>query len=188
MIAGLVLIAAALAIVILSRKKKQVAPSSGWRINHSAGVPSVPTMQGAGWAIDIPAAPGHLNYVQRYGWTPSSTRIRYRVEGGPILQSENGQAATAGLMIQRKGDNLSARGKYAGYRWFARVNLPLTEGEHDFTVTLDPSEWGPTVSDPQAASFADCLANVESLAIVFGGTGGRGHGVYGSGRFTLLST
>ena len=180
----------ALAAFLLARKRSNgklrgPIPSSGWRVNHSEGALLVP--HGAGWHIDIPAAPGHLNYVQHYGAKPrGSVTIRYRVDGGPILQSENGQPATAGLMLQREGDNLSARGKFAGYRWFCRAHLPLTEGEHEATVPLDPAQWGPTMSDPQAASFADCLANLSNLSIVFGGTGGRGHGVYGSGRFTLL--
>lgn len=168
---------------IVRSKRKEKPPVSGWRVLYSAGVTLV--QQGAGWAIDIPASPGHLNYVMRYGGP--ATTIRYRVEGGPILQSENGQPATAGLMLQRKGDSGSARGKYAGYRWFSRAHLPLTEGEHVVTVPLDASHWGPVMADPQAASFADCLANLEGIAVVFGGTGGRGHGVYGTGRIELLS-
>lgn len=200
-ILGILLVAAAAYTFTRGRKKSArpppaVAGMPDWRTgpvingeNYSRGTPARPVAIDSGWALDIPLLPGHVNYVQRFGGAAprGGLRVRYRVDGGGILQCENGQAATAGLMLQRKGDNFSGRGKYAGYRWFARMHLPLTEGDHDYAVPLDAASWGATVSDPQAASFAACLANFDNLSIVFGGTGGRGHGVYATGqaRFTL---
>lgn len=185
---------AGFAFLKLRKKKAPTKSATPWSITQGRDVPTSPTMVGNGWYIDVPASPGYLAYV---AWvdqpklSPGQTiRMTYRVEGGPLIATEYpASPADCGLMIQRLGDSLSARGKYAGYRWFNRQHLPLTEGEHSVTVRLDEAEWGPVMSDPQAASFAECLENVDTLNIVFGGAGGRGHGVYAAEptRFTLLS-
>ena len=178
----------------LLKKRKATRPtkaSTPWVISQGRNVPPAPTMQGNGWHIDLPPAPGYVAYVS---WIDQpllregqALTIRYRVEGGPIIATEYPDSpADAGLMVQRRGDNLTARGKYAGYRWFCHQHFPLTEGEHEFTIPLTVEHWGPVMSDPQAASFSDCLREADSLNVVFGGAGGRGHGVFGSGRFTLL--
>ena len=81
-------------------------------------------------------------------------------------------------MLQRRGDTLSGRGRYAGYRWYHRDMLPLTAGTHTVTLQVDPAVWGPVMSDPQADSFEECLRDLDVLNIVFGGTSGRAHGAY----------
>lgn len=60
---GFLLLALGVALFAYSRSRKI---KKGWHILWSAGVPKQPAMAGAGWAIDVPNAPGHLNYVQNF--------------------------------------------------------------------------------------------------------------------------
>lgn len=183
--------AAALLGLTFFKKKKATRPTKAatpWVITQGTGKL---TMQDGGWVLEVPSAPAYAAYVS---WIDQPTLhqggslyLRYRVEGGPLVATEYPESpADAGLMIQRRGDNLTARGKYAGYRWFCHQHFPLTEGEHEFIIPLTADHWGPVMSDPQAASFADCLREADHLNFVMGGAGGRGHGVSGPARITLL--
>lgn len=178
--------------LFLWKKRKKNAPTKApapWVVSQGTGKL---TLQGAGWVLDVPPAPEYVAYVS---WLDEpklregqSLHIHYRVEGGPLVATEYpASPADCGVMIQRRGDTLSARGKYAGYRWFNRQHMPLTPGEHSFVLPLVEAQWGPVMGDPQAASFAECLANADSINIVFGGAGGRGHGVSGPARVELVS-
>lgn len=180
-----------------SGKRKGDAPkpapnARGWAIGYSPGMDQsdlVPTA--TGWRIAIPTDPSkHLHYVQDF--TPPALRVggqitvRLRVAGGPCLPQERPDAqATASLLIQRKGDDWTARGDMVSYRWYSAQQIPLTEGEHTIMVTLTPTQWGDVYSGQNARLFADAIAHLDNIGIVFGSSGGRGHGVYASAPCTV---
>ena len=170
-----------------SGKRKGDAPkpapnARGWAIGYSPGMSQrdlVPTA--SGWRIAIPTNPAsHLHYVQNFQPPP------LRVAGGPCIPQERPDAqATASLLIQRRGDDWAARGEMASYRWYSAQQIPLTEGEHAITVTLTPSQWGDVYVGQNARLFADAIAHLDNIGIVFGSAGGRGHGVYASAPCTV---
>lgn len=165
----------------LKSKGKILAPR-GWRIMWSRGVSLV--KQGAGWSIAVTPR-SSLHYVQNFGGSVPAT-IRLRVEGS-FTAPEFGLPATAGLLLQRKGDNGSAAGKYEDYRYFSDLAIPLTEGEHVVTVPpLTVEHWGGVMGGRDPAALRAVLGDLESFGIVFGSAGGRGHGVTGTGRITLI--
>ena len=198
---------AALARLVLSESKRKkdadrVKNTTGWVIgpvvrgvNHSVGMPERPTMQGAGWYFDFPAAGGKVDYVQ---WFDPPTLVgakriivRYAVTGGGFTPFEYpDRPATVGVQFQRNGDNWSGGGKYQSYRWFSRQLLALQDGEFTLNVPLEMAAWGDVFgkSDNQAA-FDAALKDMSNLAIVFGhASGGAGHGVFATepSKFTLL--
>jgi hypothetical protein len=199
------------ALSALSAAGALAAPAAGgWEIgpiirgkNYSRGMPLSPAPAGNGWAFDFPyrdARAGHVHYVTfAPGSLAGKSRIvaRYRVEAAPgarFVAQESAQApATVSLVLQRAGDNWSARGRYEFYRWYAPASSvrEITPGEHEMTVSLDDPAWtsvqGRAVSaNPDA--FAGALAGASRVGLVFGSHGARGHGVYATApaRFTLL--
>jgi hypothetical protein len=106
-----------------------------------------------------------------------------------------GKPGALSLYIQRQGDDMSAMGVMAYYRWFAvpeRVDLAL--GSVTLTVSLkDVSKWVSVYSsDPavNASYWQPALASVGNIGFVLGGGCFAGHGVAltsGSATFTLKS-
>ena len=185
-------ILAALAFVLARRKRSPSASAvNGWRINWSRGLPPAPNPQGAGWAIDVPAG-ASLHYVQRYGGSlreGQALTLRLRVTGAFVASEYPGKPASATIMLQRKGDNGSAAGVFETYRQFSGAMIPLTEGEHSLSVTLNAQSFGGIMGSHDPAAFKAVLTNLESIGVVFGAAGGRGHGVQApsGGRVELLS-
>lgn len=191
-----VLAALAIAFALRSKgKSKGGSPKRGWRITYSPGMPGQPTPRGAGWAFSFPTIPtAHVHYVQRFD--PPQLQAgavlvaRFRVTGGAFVPQESPTSpATVSLIIQRKGDDWSAVGKMASYRWYSGVMTELVAGEHTLSVPIDAQSFGDVYGGHDAAAFAEALANVESIGLVFGSAGGRGHGVYAQvpSRFELIS-
>lgn len=123
--------------------------------------------------------------------------FRYRIEASPaarFVSSETpAQPPTVSLYFQQEGDNWTARGRYASYRWYvpSRAVIPLTPGEHSVTVRFAET-WTnvngvPNTQDSQG--FASALENTGRIGIAFGTSSARSHGVYSTGpaRFILLS-
>lgn len=190
--------AAIVMFVLLStrkKKEKDKPPQSGWQIRFSPGMPNKPTPQGQGFYFDFPTNPGaHVHYVQRFDpprlQAGAVLIARFRVTGGAFVPQEfPTQPATVSLIIQRKGDDWSAVGKMASYRWYSGVMTELVAGEHTLSVPIDVQSFGDVYGGHDAAAFAEALANVESIGLVFGSAGGRGHGVYAQtpSRFELIS-
>jgi hypothetical protein len=174
-----------------------------------------PEIRGRNYSVNMPAKPTvtrngepSFEFPQR-GQVDAMTTVvgplagarqitfRYRVEtarGAQLVSSETpGQTPTVSLYFQQEGDNWSARGRYASYRWYVpgRAVIPLTPGEHSVTVRFNET-WtnvngSPNTQDPQG--FASALKNAGRIGIAFGTSSARSHGVYATGpaRFTLLA-
>ena len=176
-------------------KKKDAPPSSGWQIRFSPGMPSKPPMLGQGWYFDFPTNPSsHVHYVQRFNpprlQAGAVLVARFRITGGAFVPQEfPTKPATVTLIIQRKGDDWSAVGKMASYRWYSAKMVELAAGEHTLSVPLTATDFGDVYGGHDATAFAEALANAESIGLVFGSAGGRGHGVYAQmpSRFTMIS-
>jgi hypothetical protein len=158
-------------------------PKKGWHVAWSEGVSLQP--QGTGWAIDVPTSPGHLNYVQLHSppaiKRASALRVRIAVEGGPFANPYLPNPSAATLLIQRKGQRVDDM----NHRFFSGKMIELTPGEHELTIPLAVEHWGGVNGEQNPEDFRKALDEVESIGIVFGGAGGRGHGISGSGRITL---
>ena len=184
----------ALAYLVL-RKRKDTARKSGWRIEHSPGMPDRPVPDGDGWGFTFPTDPAsHVHYVQYFDppelGLGKSIRVRFRVSGqGFTAQEWPDEHATVSLLIQRKGDDWTARGEMAAYRWYSAQQVKLAEGEHTLVVPLEASYWGGVYGGQPAALFYEALRHADNIGMVFGSPSGRGHGVYATGpaTFTLLS-
>lgn len=187
-------------------------PSYAWEIgpiirgkNYSVGMPLQPDQTRRGWSFEFPhtsKADGHVHYVTyRPGSLAGKSRIkvRYRVDAAPgtrfVPQEHPHLPGTVSLFFQRGGDNWSAKGRYALYRWYAPAKTvqELSPGVHQMTVELDDPRWGAVVGGTKAAdnprAFEAALARASRIGLVFGSTAARGHGVFATApaRFELLS-
>lgn len=123
--------------------------------------------------------------------------MRYRIDAAPgtrfIADESPNEPATVSLYFQRRGDNWSARGRYASYRWYVpgRAVIPLTPGVHTIRVGFD-EVWTNVYGQPNTQApgdYAAALTDAARLGVAFGSAGLRSHGVYATGpaRFTLIS-
>lgn len=201
------LIAAAAAVgVLLPTAAPALAPAGAWEIgpfikgrNYSVGMPSRPEPVGGAVAFEFPRAGGEIDALTTAVGPLDGARaitLRYRIDaarGTRFVPAEApDQTATVSLYLQRAGDNWTARGRYASYRWYvpARAVMPIRPGEYTVTVRLDES-WTNVNGKSRAEDplgFADALDDTATIGIAFGTGSARSHGVYatGPGRFTLL--
>lgn len=171
--------------------------------NYSVGMPLRPSATRSGWTFDFPHSSrdaGHVHYATfNPGSLSGASRIvvRYHVDAAPgtrfVPQENPGLAGTVSLVIQRGGDNWSARGAYDFYRWYAPGDTvqQLAPGTHEMVVSLRDPNWGSVYGKPaaqNAGAFEAALAGASNLGLVFGSTAARGHGVFATApaRFTLL--
>lgn len=186
-----------------------IPPAHVWEIgpwvrgrNYSVGMPASPDPGPDGAVIfEFPrAGHGQVDAMTTAVGPLAGARqitLRYRIDAargaGFVANESPGMPATVSLYFQRRGDNWSAKGRYASYRWYApnRAVVPLAPGVHTMTVRLD-EPWinvngVQNAEDPRG--FADALQDTARLGLAFGSAELRSHGVYatGSARFTLLS-
>ena len=184
-------------------------PTDAWEIgpwargrNYSVGMPARPTPgPGNSLGMDFPlAGRGQVDALTTAVGPLAGARqitMRYRIDAAPgarfIPDEAPNEPATVSLYFQQAGDNWSARGKFASYRWYvpARAVVPLAPGEHTITVQFAEAwtnVYGVSNRDVPDA-YAAALQNTSRLGIAFGSLGLRSHGVYATGpaRFTLLS-
>src|SRR5436190_5950348 len=143
-------------------------PSGAWEIgpwvrgrNYSVGMPAspAPTREG-GLAFDFPVAGrGQVDALTIAVGSLADARqitLRYRVDAAAgtrfIADESPNEPATVSLYFQQRGDNWSANGRYASYRWYSpiRTVVPLAPGEHSVTVQLDEAwtnVWGRSNSE-----------------------------------------
>ena len=197
---------AVLSAVAASESLGAMPPADAWEIgpqirgrNYSVGMPAQPSVTPNGQpTFEFPQRGEVDALTTAVGPLAGARQItfRYRVEadrGARFVSSETpGQTPTVSLYFQREGDNWSARGRYASFRWYVphQAVIPLTPGEHTVTVRFDDA-WTnvygvPNSQDPQG--YAAALENTGRIGIAFGTSSARSHGVYATGaaRFTLL--
>jgi hypothetical protein len=120
--------------------------------------------------------------------------LRYRIEADDGVtfhpQEHPGAGGEISLMLQRKGDDYSAKGEKAFYRLYGPTIQNLEPGEHTLIVEPRSAGWTGVMggTPPSPAQWDDLLANLYCIHVCFGGRGGRAHGVFASGpaRFTLV--
>lgn len=170
--------------------------------NYSVGMPAHPRPgPGGSLVMDFPiAGAGEVDALTTAVGALAGARqitLRYRIDAARgtrfVAVEAPHQPATVSLYFQQAGDNWSARGRYASYRWYspARAVIPLKPGEHTVTVRFDET-WTNVNGQPNRAvpaGYAGALQNTSRIGLAFGSAGMRSHGVYATGpaRFTLLS-
>ncbi|MEO1922379.1 MAG: hypothetical protein ABGW84_10905 [Sphingomonadaceae bacterium] len=189
-----------------------LAPRAGeWTIgpiirgkNYSVNMPLKPVPTRNGWSFDFPSpnrAAGHVHYVTfDPGVIENKSRIvvRYRVTAAPetkfVPQEQHFLPGTVSLVIQRQGDNWSARGRYEHYRWYSpsAAVQQITPGVHQMAVSLNDPRWTSVygkAAGAHPADFREALENASRVGLVFGSTSGRGHGVFATSHasFELLN-
>lgn len=168
--------------------------------NYSVNMPQTLHETSDGPAFDFPypsAANGHVHYVTVPVQSLQGAKrltLRYRIDAKPgtrFLEQENPQGlGTLSLYFQRAGDRWSMRTPH--HRWYAPSNreMPLRPGTHTVSISLN-EPWvammgGDAKTLPQA--FDSALNQTAYVGFTFGGSSGRGHGVFATApaRFTVL--
>ena len=181
-------------------------PAEAWEIgpdirgrNYSVGMPAQPTAtREGGLSFEFPQR-GEIDALTTSVGPLTGAReitLQYRIDAAPgarfVSAETPDQTATISLYIQQDGDNWTAKGRYASYRWYvpARAVVPLSPGTHKVRVRLD-EVWTnvrglPNTADPQG--YTSALNETGRIGIAFGTSSARSHGVYTTGpaRFTLL--
>jgi hypothetical protein len=110
-----------------------------------------------------------------------------------------GDPSACRFYLQRVGDNLSARGKYEYFRWWARMDtgaVVLKNGAFSANVILNPENWldvwGHVGNETAAtqAGFDSAIADVANVGFTCGGGYSYGHGInmkYGKAEFIVRS-
>jgi hypothetical protein len=187
----------------------QMPPAGAWEIgpdvrgtNYSVGMPDHPSpaphgaltmefpLQGMGEVDALTTAIEPLAGAQQI-------TLRYRVDAAPgtrfVAVETPREPATVSLYFQQAGDNWSARGRFASYRWYStgRGVIPLGPGEHTVTLRLDEiwTNVNGQPNDREPQGFANALRNSSRIGLAFGSASRRSHGVFATGqaRFTLLA-
>lgn len=183
-----------------SAKTWEIGPTIRGR-NYSVGMQPYLDQGRDGPSFAFPGptrAQGHVHAITMpVGSLEGARRItlRYRIDAAPgtrFYGQENGGPGWLSLFIQQRGDNWSAKGRYATYRWYSpndRV-ATLSPGTHTVSIGLE-EDWSAVVAWKRSANpeaFDAALANAGRVGFVFGSTSGLGHGVYATkpARFTIL--
>lgn len=196
---ALIAIIITLAVILLRKKRKAIQkypppPQSGWWFRLCKGMPDAPTMQGEGFTFDFPTDPGNnvnavLNFDRRNLRLGQTITALCNVTGGPFVPWESEKSpALVSFFIQRRGDNMTGKGKYVSYRWYSDPQ-PLRAGPLKLSTVLAAENFINVAGQRDPEGFAAALADMESIGIVFGWEAGRAHGVYAAqpSTFTLES-
>jgi hypothetical protein len=188
-----------LALVMLPLLVGHNTPPAGteWQIgpviNGRSSSPGMPRTTTGGF--DFPkCGAGSVHYVTRRidGPIKGPVTLTYSIEASAdavFMASDGGTPGRIALHFQRKGDNWSGRGKYAGYRWYS-LNRPLiAAGTHTISLPFDLAHWGAVLASGRTQSLFDqAKAGVYRIGFTFGGSSNAGHGVCmksGTARFSF---
>lgn len=197
----------ALAVTLTPVALTAMPPPSAWEIgpqirgrNYSVGMAATPETSREGGPSFVFPQRGEVDALTTAVGPLTGAReveLRYRIDAAPTARFVSAetpdQTATISLYFQRRGDNWTARGRYASYRWYAPVRsvVPLTPGTHSVRMRFDET-WtnvngSPNSQDPEG--FVSALKDTGNIGIAFGTSSARSHGVYvtGPARFTLLA-
>jgi hypothetical protein len=121
-----------------------------------------------------------------------SIRLNYTIAGGATIVPTEGSSPRITLYFQRAGDDWTARGKYAAYRWYSKQRLAIADGTFDLLIPLEYLSWGPVTASTYntQAYFEAAKAAPRRVGFVLGGSVGAGHGIcttVGQALFTINS-
>jgi hypothetical protein len=96
------------------------------------------------------------------------------------------------IWVQRKGDDMTGKGKMQYYRWWGLTSITdLKGGEFDVTISAKLPGWTSVFGNQtNEAGFAGCMNQPQRVGMTFGGGSFLGHGVRltrGTAKFTLLA-
>lgn len=153
--------------------------------DYSIGMPLKPTtVVNDGWVINFPSTGGKVDYISLKNPQPllgaRAISVTYEITGGGFTPYEEPtKQALFGLEFQRRGDNWSASGAYASYRWYGHPALTLQAGKGVLMIPLVLSAWSNVYGQStDQAGFNLALTYVDNISITFGHSSGVGHGVY----------
>jgi hypothetical protein len=157
---------------------------TGWAIQFSPGMPEEINNSFSFPRCSDPISPDgpSVHYVTKpTGPMPGGSMVlTYRIEGNGVFAPTEGHSPRLALYFQRKGDDLTAKGKMAVYRWYSKDRLALKVGRYTLTVPLTHAEWGPVYSSSEyntSSYFKAAMENAQRVGFVLGGSVGAGHGV-----------
>lgn len=161
--------------------------------NHSVGVDRYPTnLDGGNFFIELPKTNGSLNSISTIVFNNIITKdsiidIKFKFFGtGRVVAADNPNSiGTVSFMFQRKGDNWTGRDQYEYYRWYSPsyTVFHIDQFDIEYETSLNfcedwTSVFGKHRYNGHNAEFLEALNNIQEFSIVFGGPGGRAHGVY----------
>lgn len=131
-----------------------------------------------------------VHYVTQPARRPLTGTIvlEYEITGDGVLAATEGGTPLLTLYFQRRGDDWTAKGDMASYRWYSRTRSPLATGPGRIEAPLSSyAAWGAVVSAGQnALMFEQAKQDASRVGFVLGNSGGAGHGVCASsGKVTL---
>jgi hypothetical protein len=206
---SLALAVAAATLVAAPIAASAMPPAAQWEIgpwvkgrNYSVGMPEHPSTaadEAVAFAFPL-AGRGQIDAMTIATPPLEGARritLSYRIDAEPgtrfIPDEARSETATVSLYVQRAGDNWTAKGPYASYRWYvpARAVIPLSPGRHSVTIGFD-EPWtnvygASNRADPEGYTAA--LAETSRIGIAFGSLSMRSHGVFATApaTFTLLA-
>jgi hypothetical protein len=190
---------AALLISVVPLQAGHNSPPAGteWQvgpiINGRSSSPGMPrTITGT---FEFPkCGKGSVHYVTKRidGPFSGTVTLTYSIEASAdavFVASDGWTPGRIALHFQRKGDDWSARGKYAGYRWYSLYRQYVLPGEHTIGLSSDLANWGAVLSSGRTQALFDAAKHrAYRIGFTFGGSGNAGHGVClstGSAQFTI---
>jgi hypothetical protein len=180
-------------------------PAEAWQIgpvirgkNYSVGIAGALREGSQGPWFEFPREEaGHVHYVTLPTGPLEGARqivVRYRIDAAPgiaFVAQEDRSPGRFGLVLHREGDTWSAKDRYEAFRFYTPTTVDLSPGVHTFSARFDDPRWTGVLHSTAKNNpngFAGMMAHTQSVSLTFGGTSGRGHGVFATGpaRFTIL--
>jgi hypothetical protein len=172
-------------------------PYSGWSTQFSPSMPERITNSFNFPKCSDPISPDgpSVHYVTKPTgpMAGGSMVLTYRIEGNGVFAATEGHSPRLALYFQRKGDDLTGKGKMAVYRWYSKERLALKVGTFTLSAPLSHASWGPVFSSSEYNTiyyFQGAMENAQKVGFVLGGSVGAGHGVClksGSAKLTIES-
>lgn len=172
-----------------------------WSFEFSRGMSAGPKKGVFGPYFSFPSGNGSVHYLTR-PWTKPINfhiRVKYQIDGlnpewTAKLKPDNtgNMPPLVCLWVQRKGDDMTGKGKMQYYRWWAIGEYePLSPGVFEIKADVKYIEdWVSVFGDrTNLAQFQACLKNPQKVGMTFGGGSFLGHGIRltkGSATFTIL--
>jgi hypothetical protein len=176
-----------------------------WYILYSSGAGDHSTAPPTAWAISLPDAGGHLNYVEtpfRSTVRPQQIALTYQVVESPGAIPISSEAAASPcrdhnpctpvaefhVFFEQVGDDLTSEtGRWWYKPGFRLTDVPddsydaqpfVADGQpHTIAIPLTADMWTSVTGHGTAADFEAALKNVGYVGMTFGGSDFFGHGV-----------